>query len=90
MPFDAYHLTYLGTGLGLVGYILASRPNAFVYAGVRDIKKAASLKELSTKYHGGIAIVKCLSADAEGNAQLAQEIQGRHGHVDTVIANAGI
>ena len=35
-------------------------------------------------------IVKCVSADVEGNATLAKEIEERHGHVDTVIANAGM
>ncbi|KJA23333.1 hypothetical protein HYPSUDRAFT_201362 [Hypholoma sublateritium FD-334 SS-4] len=79
-----------GIGLGLVGYIAASRPNAFIYAGVRDPTKAVALEALSNVYPGRIAIVKCVSADAEGNALLAKKIQERHGRVDTVIANAAI
>ncbi|KJA17378.1 hypothetical protein HYPSUDRAFT_146577 [Hypholoma sublateritium FD-334 SS-4] len=79
-----------GIGLGLVGYIAASRPNAFVYAGVRDPTKAVALEALSNVYPGRIAIVKCVSADAEGNALLAKKIQKRHGRVDTVIANAAV
>ena len=77
-------------GFGLVAHILATHPNAFVYAGVRDITKASALEELRQQYAGRIAIVQCVSADAEGNAQLAKEIRARHGRVDTVIANAGM
>ena len=77
-------------GLGLVAHILATHPNAFVYAGVRDITKASALEELHQKYAGRIAIVQYVSADAGGNAQLAKEIHAKHGRVDTVIANAGM
>ena len=77
-------------GFGLVAQILATHPNAFVYAGVRDITKASALEELRQKYAGRIAIVQYVSADAEGNAQLAKEIHAKHGRVDTVIANAGM
>lgn len=41
------------------------------------------------KYPDRIAIVKCVSADVEGNAALRKEIEKRHGRLDTVIANAG-
>ena len=57
---------------------------------MRDITKASALEELRQKYPGRIGIVKYVSADAEGNAQLAKEIQAKHGRVDTVIANAGM
>lgn len=60
-----------------------------MYAGARDPSKATALEELSKKYPGRIAIVKCVAADAAGNAQLAQVIKEKHGRVDTVIANAG-
>ena len=62
----------------------------FVYAGVRDVTKASALHELSQKYGGRISIVKYVSGDADGNAQLAKEIQEKHGRLDTVIANAGM
>ena len=61
-----------------------------MYAGAREPAKATQLKELAQKYPGRIAIVKCVSADVEGNAALAKEIEERHGRVDTVIANAGM
>ena len=83
-----YKLFYVG--FALVAHIVATHPNAFVYAGVRDITKASALAELHQKYPGRIGIVKYVSADAEGNAQLAKEIQAKHGRVDTVIANAGM
>ena len=49
-----------------------------------------SLQNLQAKYPGRIALVKCVSADVEGNAALAKEIEKRHGRLDTVIANAGM
>ena len=60
-----------------------------MYAGARDPSKATELEELSKEYPGRIAIVKFVSADAKGNAQLAKIIKEKHGRVDTVIANAG-
>ena len=69
--------------------ILAMHETAFVYAGVRNPESAAELEKLRVKYTDRIAIVKCVSGDSEGNAALAKEIEARHGHVDTVIANAG-
>ncbi len=69
--------------------ILASRPEAYVYAGARDPPTATELEELAKTYPGRIAIVKCVSADAAGNADLAKLIKEKHGRVDTVIANAG-
>lgn len=70
--------------------ILAAQDNAFVYAAARDPQKATELKSLAEKYPGRIALVKCVSADVEGNSALAKEIEKGHGRVDTVIANAGI
>ena len=72
-----------------MGGIVASHPDAFVYAGARDPSSATELEELAKKYPGRIAIVKCVSADAAGNAELAKLIKEKHGRVDTVIANAG-
>lgn len=68
---------------------MASRPDVFVYAGVRDPSKASALGDLAKKYPGRIEIVECVAADAAGNAQLAKVIKEKHGRVDTVIANAG-
>ena len=60
-----------------------------MYAGARNPDNATSLAELKVKYPDRLAIVKLVSADVEGNAAVAKEIEARHGHVDTVIANAG-
>ncbi len=76
-------------GLGLVTQILAAHDNAFVYAGVRNLDNASALKDVEIRYPTRIAVVKCVSADVEGNTALGKEIEKRHGRVDTVIANAG-
>lgn len=68
-------LRCIASRLGLVRYIAALRPHAFVYAGVRDVTNAAVLEDCFNKYHGCISFVKCMSADVEGNAQMAQEMQ---------------
>lgn len=69
--------------------ILAKHDDAFVYAGARDPQESAALKELETRYHGRIAVVKYIAADVQGNRAIAEEIRERHGRVDTVIANSG-
>ncbi|KJA17396.1 hypothetical protein HYPSUDRAFT_192318 [Hypholoma sublateritium FD-334 SS-4] len=79
-----------GIGFSLVSHILASHPDAFVYAAARDPPKATALEELSNKYPGRISIVRYVAADAAGNADLAKVIKTKHGRVDTVVANAAI
>lgn len=37
-----------------------------------------------------MAVVRLVSADVEGNAAVAKQIEETHGRVDTVIANAGM
>ncbi len=69
--------------------ILETLDNVFVYAGVRNPDNAPALKDLEVKYPTRIAVVKCVSADVEGNTALGSEIEKRHGRLDTVIANAG-
>lgn len=76
-------------GLGLVTHILEKHDQTFVYAGARDPGTATSLQNLQAKYPSRIQLIKCVSADVAGNAALAAEIEKRHGHLDTVIANAG-
>lgn len=76
-------------GLSLVSCILETHETAFVYAGGREPEKAYALKELEVKYPGRIAVVKYVSSDSSGNVALAKAIDERHGHLDTVIANAG-
>lgn len=79
----------LFTGFGFVTQILAKHHTAFIYAGARDPDKASALLDLKNKHPDRLAIVKLVSADVEGNAEVAKVIEARHGRVDTVIANAG-
>lgn len=77
-------------GLALVDDIATKDPSAVIYAGARDPSNGASqLIQLVDKYPGRIEIVKYVAADKEGNDAIAKVIGGRHGRVDTVIANAG-
>ncbi|PPQ79770.1 hypothetical protein CVT25_003323 [Psilocybe cyanescens] len=85
LPLISKHL-----GFGLVTQVLEKHENAFVYAGARNTEAATALEELKDKFPGRIAIVKCVSGDSVENAAVAQEIEHRHGRVDTVIANAAI
>lgn len=70
-------------------YILSQHENTFVYATVRDPTEASALDDLKAKYPDRIAVVKWLAADVKVNVALAEEINRRHGRLDTVIANAG-
>ncbi|KAJ7319375.1 aflatoxin biosynthesis ketoreductase-like protein nor-1 [Mycena albidolilacea] len=75
-----------------IGYTLAAtlavRPNTIVFAGARD-PAAQSLKDLAAK-HPNVHPIKLTSGDEADNAAAAAEIQKTAGHLDVVIANAGI
>ncbi|KAF8970822.1 hypothetical protein BDZ97DRAFT_1788873 [Flammula alnicola] len=79
-----------GIGLGLVNELVSKNPEAIVFAGARDPSKATSLQELASKFPGKIEIVKFVSGDVEGNQAVAKQINEKYGHVDVVVANAGI
>ncbi|KAK0464161.1 hypothetical protein IW261DRAFT_1347344 [Armillaria novae-zelandiae] len=79
-----------GIGLALVNEIAANNADVSIFAGVRNPPTATSLEELSKKYPGKITTVKYVSADEEGNKAFAKEIEIKHGHLDVVIACAGI
>ncbi|KAJ7319391.1 hypothetical protein DFH08DRAFT_1086271 [Mycena albidolilacea] len=75
-----------------IGYTLtttlAARHNTIVFAGARD-PAAQSLKDLAAK-HPNVHPIKLTSGDEADNAAAAAEIQKTAGHLDVVIANAGI
>ncbi|KAF9475789.1 NAD(P)-binding protein [Pholiota conissans] len=79
-----------GIGLALVAEIAAKDPSAIVYAGGRNPSGSPQLVEIGSKYPGRVELVKYVSAHKEGNDALAKEISKKHGHIDTVIANAAI
>ncbi|KAJ7789386.1 hypothetical protein B0H14DRAFT_243727 [Mycena olivaceomarginata] len=76
-----------GIGYGLAA-TLAARPNTIVFAGARD-PAASSLKDLVAK-HSNVHPIKLTSGDVADNAAAAAEIEKIAGHLDVVIANAGI
>ncbi|KII87123.1 hypothetical protein PLICRDRAFT_142242 [Plicaturopsis crispa FD-325 SS-3] len=78
-----------GIGLGLATH-LASRPSTIIFAGARTPASASSLHALSAAHPGKVHIVKLVSGDEAGNKAVAEEIAGRVGRVDVVIANAGL
>ncbi|KAF9475796.1 NAD(P)-binding protein [Pholiota conissans] len=79
-----------GIGLALVAAIAAKDTSGIVYAGGRNTSAAQDLVDLAKKYPGRIELVKYVAGDQAGNEALAREIQKKHGHIDVVIANAGI
>ncbi|KAJ7812665.1 hypothetical protein B0H14DRAFT_2459064, partial [Mycena olivaceomarginata] len=82
-----FRLQTVGIGYTLTA-TLAARPNTIVFAGARD-PAAESLKDLAAK-HPNVHPVKLTSGDEADNAAAAAEIQKTAGHLDVVIANAGI
>ncbi|KAJ7871371.1 hypothetical protein B0H14DRAFT_2570731 [Mycena olivaceomarginata] len=76
-----------GIGYALAA-TLAARPNTIVFAGARD-PTAQSLKDLVAK-HSNVHPIKLTSSDVADNAAAAAEIEKIAGHLDVVIANAGI
>ncbi|KAF9479341.1 NAD(P)-binding protein [Pholiota conissans] len=79
-----------GLGLALVSAIAAKDPSAIIYAGGRNPSGTPRLVELEAKYTGRVVPVKYIAGDEESNKALALEIQGKHGKIDTIIANAAI
>ncbi|KAJ7157985.1 aflatoxin biosynthesis ketoreductase-like protein nor-1 [Mycena crocata] len=76
-----------GIGHGLAA-ALAARPNTIVFAGARE-PKAESLKDLSAR-HPNVYALKLTSGDQMDNEAAIAEIQRTAGHLDVIIANAGI
>ncbi|KAF9470557.1 NAD(P)-binding protein [Pholiota conissans] len=79
-----------GIGLALVAAIASKEPTALIYAGGRNPSGSPQLVELTGKYPGRAELVKYIAGDKAGNEALAKEIGHKHGHIDTLIANAGI
>jgi len=77
-----------GIGFGLVQH-LSKRSGVTVYAGTRDISKATALQALS-KVASNVHVVQLTSADKPGNQAAIKQIEHQSGHLDVVIANAGV
>lgn len=82
-------VTGANRGLGFyITSLLATRPDTVVYAGVRDPAKATELQTLAGS-SSSILVVK-LEATSEADHQaIVEQIKGREGKVDVVLANAG-
>ncbi|KAL1667286.1 hypothetical protein GGF50DRAFT_48855 [Schizophyllum commune] len=79
-----------GIGLALVAALAAARPDVVVFAGARDLSRADKLHALSSAHPGCVHAIKVVSADKENNKAAIEEIKRVAGHLDVVIANAGI
>ncbi|KAI5890553.1 NAD(P)-binding protein [Schizophyllum commune H4-8] len=76
-------------GLAIVT-LLASRSDAIVFAGARSPESADKLHALSRAHPGRVHVVKLVSADRADNDAAVEEIKRTAGHLNVVIANAGI
>jgi len=77
-----------GIGLGLVTH-LSKRADAVIYAGARDPPKATELQTLA-KSAGNVHVIQLTSSNKEDNAAAVKQIEQQSGHLDVVIANAGV
>ena len=73
-----------GIGFGLVKS-LADRPDAVVFAGVRDVSKTDDLRKIGDNVHP----VTINAGNAEDNKAAVETMRNVAGGVDVVIANAG-
>ncbi|KZO92377.1 NAD(P)-binding protein [Calocera viscosa TUFC12733] len=78
-----------GVGLALVTELLA-RDDTVVFAGARNPSAAKDLHALEAKYTGKLHTVKLTSGDKADNDAAVAKIKEIAGHLDVVIANAGI
>ncbi|KAJ7101462.1 hypothetical protein B0H15DRAFT_796251 [Mycena belliarum] len=84
-----YLISGANRGLGLgVATSFAARPNTIVFAGARD-PAAKSLTDLAAKYPN-VHPVKLTAGDKADNEAAIAEIKKTAGHLDVLIANAGI
>ena len=70
--------------------LLATRPDAVIFAGARNPSDATGLQELAKAHPGRFHVIKVVSADKENNIEAANEIKRVAGRLDVVIANAAI
>ncbi|KII87104.1 hypothetical protein PLICRDRAFT_112652 [Plicaturopsis crispa FD-325 SS-3] len=78
-----------GIGLGIV-QSLVLRENVIIFAGARDVEGAKDLQALAKQYPGKFHIVKLVSASKEDSEAAAALVEKVAGHIDIIIANAGI
>ncbi|KAL1748114.1 hypothetical protein HDZ31DRAFT_79955 [Schizophyllum fasciatum] len=91
MPDKIYLVSGANRGIGLaIVTQLAARPDTVVFAGARNPASATSLQALVDTHPGRFHILKLVSADRESNFAAAEEIKKTAGHLDVVVANAGI
>ena len=85
-----YVITGAARGLGL-GFVeqLVTRPDALIYAGVRDVRAADRLRQLAEQ-HSNVRLVQ-LNAESDSDHVLAaRQVEAEAGRVDVLIANAAI
>ncbi|TRM63741.1 hypothetical protein BD626DRAFT_548079 [Schizophyllum amplum] len=88
MPSTVYLVTGANRGIGLgITSQLAARPDAIVFAGVRDLSRAAALDALVSAYPGRVHVLKIISADRKNNDEAAQEMKKIAGRLDVVNTN---
>ncbi|KII87099.1 hypothetical protein PLICRDRAFT_176889 [Plicaturopsis crispa FD-325 SS-3] len=78
-----------GLGFGLVK-ALVLRDNVIIFAGARDPAAATNLQALAKQYPGKIHLIKLVSASKEDSEAAATLVRKVAGHIDVLIANAGI
>ncbi|KII93152.1 hypothetical protein PLICRDRAFT_35337 [Plicaturopsis crispa FD-325 SS-3] len=78
-----------GIGFGIV-QSLVLRDDVVVFAGARDPAAAKNLQALATEHPAKLHVVKLTSGNEEDNQAAAALVQKVAGHVDVIIANAGI
>lgn len=89
---STFAVTGTNSGLGLAFVTsLVSRPEAIVFAGVRNLKSAedSGLAELVKEHADKLHVVQITSADEADNRAAAKEVERIAGKVDVIIANAG-
>ncbi len=83
-------VTGTSSGLGASVAALAAQAGHTVYASMRDTTKGAALTESATAAGHTLHVVGLDVADPAQPADVINTIVAEHGHIDAVIANAGI
>ncbi|KAL1700576.1 hypothetical protein EV121DRAFT_213908 [Schizophyllum commune] len=80
--------TNRGVGLAFVR-LLATRPDAIVYATARKLEGSTELQALADGSDGKLRLIELSYGDEESNAAAAARVKNEVGRLDVVIANTG-
>lgn len=83
-------VTGASTGLGVAVAIQAAKAGYTVYATMRDISKQSQLRQAADEADVSVHVAELDVVDSQQVSGVIEDIVSQHGHIDCIVANAGI